>query len=87
MELGLLINGLNDIIDILYNDEYNEGVGKLNEYLPYLANIGGNIADNSKMLGYTQILQKLLEAMQSDDPILLGDVIKYELVDVIDKYI
>ncbi len=86
METRVLINGLNDIIDILYNDGYSEGVGMLNEYLPYLANIGSSIIDNIKMLEYTQILQKILEAMQSDDPILLGDVIKYELVDVIDKY-
>lgn len=87
MELEALINGLNDIIDILYNNGYNEGIGKLNEYLPCLADIGSNITDSNKTLEYTQILQKILEAMQSDDPILLGDVIKYELVDVINKYI
>lgn len=83
--LGTTKTNLEEIADILYKDQVNLGMSKMNQVIPELAVIAGGITDSAlqeRLLN--DALTPALEAMENKDATLLADIITYELIEILD---
>ncbi len=79
-------NKLEEIADILYKDNVNLGMAKMNLVLPDIAVIASQITDEelqARLLN--DALTPALGAMESKDGTLLADIISYELIEILDQ--
>jgi len=76
---------LEDIIDVLYKGEVTKGIAMMSEVIPSLAVIAEKIEDEELKDRYINDgLRQALEAMETNDGVLLADVLSYEIIEIID---
>ena len=76
---------LQDIIEVLYKGETKKGMAMMSEVIPSLAVIAENMEDEGLRDRYVNDgLRQALEAMETNDGVLLADVLNYEIIEIID---
>lgn len=76
---------LENIVDILYKGEVTKGIAMMSEVIPSLAIIAEKIEDEDLKDRYVNDgLRQALEAMETNDGVLLADVLSYEIIEIID---
>lgn len=77
---------LSEIADILYKDDVNRGMAKMNQVLPELTVISTSVTESemqSRLIN--DALAPILDAMENKDATLLADIITYELMEILDE--
>lgn len=76
---------LEDIVDVLYKGEVTKGIAMMSDVIPNLAVIANIIDDKELKDRYVNDgLRQALEAMETNDGVLLADVLNYEIIEIID---
>lgn len=82
-----VIAEIKETTDLLYQENMQEGYGKLSAVLRHIANLTKDIIDAEEQAGFTEILKPALEAMEAQDMTLLADVLQYDLVPKLEEYL
>lgn len=76
---------IENIIDVLYKGEITQGIAMMSKVIPSLAIIAEKIEDEELRDRYVNDgLRQALEAMETNDGVLLSDVLSYEIIEIID---
>lgn len=77
---------LSEIADILYKDDVNRGMAKMNQVLPELTVISTSVTESEMQNRLiNDALAPILDAMENKDATLLADIITYELMEILDE--
>lgn len=82
------ITKLDEVAEVLYKNDVNMGLAKMNLVIPYIAMISTEITDE-EVQGrlVNDVLTPALEAMESKDATLLADIITYELKPILEGFL
>jgi len=77
-----VINLTDDMCELFYQQKNEEALGKMNIFLNNVVAISGSLSDEDgqKVLG---VLTEALNAMEAKDYVLLADILKYDMIDVL----
>ena len=77
-----VINLTDDMCELFYQQKNEEALGKMNIFLNNVVAISGALSDEDgqKVLG---VLTEALNAMEAKDYVLLADILKYDMIDVL----
>lgn len=79
------ITKLDETAEVLYKNDVNMGLAKMNLVIPYIAMISTEITDEELQGKLVKdALTPALEAMESKDATLLADIITYELKPILE---
>ncbi|MBE5938091.1 MAG: hypothetical protein E7265_08690 [Lachnospiraceae bacterium] len=80
--IGEVINLTDDMCELFYQQKNEEALGKMNIFLNNVVAISGSLSDEDgqKVLG---VLTEALNAMEAKDYVLLADILKYDMIDVL----
>lgn len=76
-----LIEILNTITELLYQEKKNDAYGLLARCLPILSAILGEMTDIELQTELMNALKEAMEAMEADDVTLLADILQYEVIE------
>lgn len=77
---------MEDIADILYKGNTEQGIAAIKDILPYLSMLATDM-ENEELQGQfiEEVLSPLLQAMEDKDGTMMADIITYELVHMVEK--
>lgn len=81
--VGELINNIESVANNLYQGDVKTGYSQLNELIPQIAVVSGQIQQSSQQQEIAKILGNALDAMEKNDNTLLADVLQYDLVEAL----
>ncbi|MDE5965769.1 MAG: hypothetical protein K2G89_02950 [Lachnospiraceae bacterium] len=82
-----VIDEIKATTDLLYQENMQEGYGKLSAVLHHINDLTVDITDTEEQERFVEILKPALEAMEAQDMTLLADVLQYELVPKLEEYL
>ena len=80
-----LIEVLNKIIELLYQEEVNTAYGFLVRCLPILSGFIGDMEDKELQKEIMASLEEAVTAMENNDYTLLADIMQYDLIDKLEQ--
>ncbi len=75
-----LLEVLEKIAELLYQENYNEAYGLLIQCLPFMATCIEEISDEILQREILEALNTAVSAMEENDYTLLADVLQYEII-------
>ncbi len=77
---------LDEVAEVLYKNDVNMGLAKMNLVVPYIAMISTEITDEDMQRRLVNdALAPALDAMENKDATLLADIITYELKPILEE--
>lgn len=91
VKIDSAIGIIDDMTELFYQQKKNEALEKMNEVLDNILVVNDAIAtvqgipdDNKQRI--TIILGEAMKAMESNDYVLLADILKYDMIDILNEY-
>ncbi len=81
MGRDVIINGIGEVTDLLYQQKIPEGYSRLNGLIQDLSVYITTITDEEQQDALLETVKEALAAMQDNDTTLLADILQYELVE------
>ncbi len=76
-----LLEVLEKIAELLYQENYNQAYGFLIKCLPFLSQCLEEIEDETLQAELLQSLTEAVGAMEQNDYTLLADILQYDIID------
>lgn len=80
-----LIEVLNKITELLYQEKSNEAYGLLIKCLPVMADYIGSIQDEELQREIMNSLTEAITAMEENDYTLLADILQYDVIEKLEN--
>ena len=77
-----LLQLIQDLTDVFYQNKAEEGVDKLPELVRRLSEFAEHL-DARTMAGYITALKNLMEAMELGDYVMIADILTFDILDYI----
>ena len=85
------IGVIDEMTELFYQQKRNDALAKMNEVLDHILEVNEviatveNITDEDKQHIVT-VLGEAVKAMESKDYVLLADILKYDMIDILNEY-
>lgn len=76
-----LLEILEKIAELLYQERYNEAYGILIKCLPIMGAYIGEVQDEDLQRGIMGALEEAVSAMENNDYTLLADILQYDVIE------
>lgn len=85
-KLIIMKKKMEDIADILYKGNTEQGIAAIKDILPYLSMLATDM-ENEELQGQfiEEVLSPLLQAMEDKDGTMMADIITFELIHMVEK--
>lgn len=81
-----LIQDLERVSELLYQDKKDEGYTILNPCIQKLSIFAGILTNEVDQIEFINLLKSALEAMEAENLTLLADIIQYDIINKIEQY-
>lgn len=85
------ISVIDDMTELFYQQKKNEALAKMNDVLDNILKVNDTIAQINDISDEDRqrlvvILGEAVKAMESKDYVLLADILKYDMTDILNEY-
>lgn len=85
------ISVIDDMTELFYQQKKNEALAKMNDVLDNILKVNDTIAQINDISDEDRqrlvvILGEAVKAMESKDYVLLADILKYDMIDILNEY-